>query len=179
MNRLYKMLFVTPLALSGVVGGCGDSDGDSGVSSGRKISELTDADVQALCKEEMRRGEKAARSVSKEEVCAWAGLQSEEFGFGSCEETRDACLGAEAEEPEDEESEDPEDPCAEASTTDLPDCGNDLTVGQWRKCQDAIYAAASAVYKGLTCDSELSDLGDETPEACKEIEQKCPELLDI
>lgn len=176
MKRFSKLFFTVPLLVSGVVGACGDSDGSNHVSGSKKISDLTGDEVHALCEEQVRRLGKAAQSVSNEKACIWVAWQV--GNSETCEELRDTCL--ESDPPgEDEVEEEPEDPCDQASATVLPECAGELTVGQWRDCQEAIFAATVEFYEGLSCESEPEEPPGEDLRACQEIAEKCPELLDM
>ncbi len=160
------------LALGLGAAACGDDGngggGGSGISGSLKISELSEAQAIALCKEAANgsfgQGIKAG-------LCTFQGIIEEQISGGNCEEARDACM------------KEPITDCeADVKEGDfVSDC--DVTVGEYRKCMDDYGAVYQEVAKDITCDTDWEELqsGEEDPEppaSCKAIEQKCPGVFD-
>jgi hypothetical protein len=160
------------IALGLIACGGDDDDGSSGVSNSTNVKDLTQAQVDALCMEVAEKYEPVSEDL-KGLSCTFTGILAGQTGGGSCEEARMACLDKPDEETEEED-------CTMAMAKDC-----DLTVGEYRACLDAAAKQAKDLAGSISCESTLQELqelqgsgsGMTTPDECKVVEDKCPELM--
>lgn len=133
-------------------GGSGDQGG--GNLDSKQLGSLTAAESQAVCQELV-----ASVTVTKEDVCEFAGAFAGAFG-GDCETAKTECMNA------------PEQPGegGGCSTTGFTDCT--ATVAEYKACMTANAEAMKAV----TCETPLDTSG-EPPAACAALSEKCPAIL--
>jgi len=158
---------------------CGGGDSSGGkvnysVDDSKQVSQVSDAEAVAMCKQTMEALEKA---VPKSASCTLSGLFVASLAGGDkkvCQETYDECM-KKPDEPDDEDTCKLDD--EDSKLTDCP-----VTVGEFEKCINDTIAAVHDVYDGLSCDTDpksLEDIGDDLePASCKAIEAKCPELAE-
>ncbi|MFT3921344.1 MAG: hypothetical protein QM778_02295 [Myxococcales bacterium] len=159
-------------------GACGGDDdgGSSSVSSGTKISDLSDAQEMTLCKEIADRIKPLNDGLS-DFSCIIEGLTAESQGLGMCEDVANTCKSQPVEEAD-----------AGTATGDIDctmsdgstaDCN--ATVGEFRACIDAQVKQAQTLFGSITCDSDPNELNNTqtppTPAECKVLESKCPAFM--
>jgi hypothetical protein len=91
---------------------------------------------------------------------------SEALGGPDCETAKAECL-----------AEDNSTDYSDCTAEEIPDC--DATLDEYIACAAASAKAGAALYKNLTCSTDLESLSSdlpETPAACAPVYEKCPEL---
>lgn len=196
MTRQTRTSMMTALALLLMLGAvamasaCGDDDGDSGsatVDSGlpedKKISDLDEQEVEALCD--------AAESATEDligpefqcvAVALFFGVFSEDAE--ACQTTFDLCSADPEQFLEDSGFEpDPEEGDDECNIDDIPeDC--DATVGEIEACLNEQVAFLQGLTRNFQCAELLADFdGESNPlepngPACQVLEQKCPGFIE-
>jgi hypothetical protein len=174
-TRLFTLLTTPALALAV---GCSGTSFESGVDGTKKASELSDADVQAICQAAEETSQKFAED-NKDAFCklsgAFAGALAGALGGGDpvavCESAVSDCKSKPL--------------TTEPSTCNpkLDDC--DVTVGEIESCfNDSLDAAETyfADYKSKSCADLLAQTSGENtlnfmePASCAAIEQRCPNI---
>jgi hypothetical protein len=169
---------VSVVSLLGVLA-CGDDDsggggGGSGVASSKKVGDLSESEARALCRQ--IEGKFARIGAAQTELVCVAQAAALSGGDAArCESSADQCRMQDAEALAlDCDGEDGE--TGGVST----EC-DDVTVGELNDCIEASAKALEAISKMVTCETDVSELGDlstsyETPASCTSIEAKCPDV---
>ena len=171
-----KLSIALSALISLTVYGCGDDDGGTGVSNGKALGELTDADKKKVCnglQTKLTRVDAASKKLG----CVLQGYTLSEGDAAECADTRDACIAA----PSDDMSGDSDLDC-DSAQGDLMDC-DDVTVGELNDCADALVASIESLSRKITCSSTPSDLseaeGFESPAECTKVQTSCPMLAPV
>lgn len=168
-----KKLLICGVALGFLFAlGCGGSDDDSGPSASTKASELTEQEAEDLCNEWA--DEMDAAIDAQHFGCIFGAAMASGGDSTMCQTVYDTCM-AEDYTPEPNDCDD-----AYADTTDCPD----VTIGEMEACQDAMMAQFKDATDGVTCQSDetaLNGLGTAmgtVPQACQDVQEKCPSMFE-
>jgi hypothetical protein len=149
-------------------GGSGGSGGSVSVPGSTPISDIdTDEEAEAVCEDLASEFDPADLESMVEGACALTGLLAELTGGGDCATLQEQCVEDGGEDPTMTEG---------CTADDFPDC--DVTVDEYAACTSARLAITVEYMSQITCDVDLTMLGEEPaePEECTSLVERCPEL---
>ncbi|WP_438017362.1 hypothetical protein WMF18_42465 [Sorangium sp. So ce315] len=158
MTRM-KLVGVLMAGLALAACGGDDDGGDEGQSGGdldsKQLGSLTAAESQQVCQDLA-----ASVTVTKEDVCEFAGAAASAFG-ADCEAVKTECMNA---------PEEPSEGSDQCATNSFAGCT--ATAAEYKACMTANAEAMKAV----TC-ATPPDTSGEPPAACAALNEKCPKIL--
>jgi hypothetical protein len=188
-------LCAVALAIFAVAPACGGDDDspngiDTGLAADRKLSSLSDGDVQNACRS-INQG--AAVAITPAELvraaCLPAGVQAGLTISGSdvsidvtkCQKAVDACVAEDEDETEADVDYMNDDDCDEASAEDLQGC--DATVGELETCFNIMLNQTQQQLSAATCQNAenldeqgyANELDPENIPECMSLRTKCPD----
>lgn len=147
---------------------------------GKSVSSLSAEDKKEACEKlDDYYNKEIPPEEQKRAACTFAGIFAAAFAAPmtdaelqmACAEARDQCIDAPA-----MDSGEEEDTC---TFDDTPD-SCEATIGEVEACYEDLVEATKEAYADLDCatltleDMEEMTSGDDTPESCKTLEEKCP-----
>ncbi len=160
-------LSVAVLSLSSLLWSCG---GGSGTDQSKKLSDLTEQDIAAICQESI---DLFVEHMGQETICKLSAVIMIAFGDQEqCNSMYTQCMAT------------PFDPITTAGECDLSEqipAECDATVGEFMQCEEEAIIFLGEILSGISCSSSMEDLAalegiEQGPQSCIDLAEKCPNL---